>query len=181
MIVSKGSQVGVKIWLKWTKYSDQTNFEPKVLYERNQGLWNILGPGSVDPNIWVLLPFLDPNIRTLLWWKYIKDIMWLAWQTWMTQPGKFNLQLQSPPWNFNPNIRIGLDPKKMVQYNVYTPKCGVTYQGQKVVQVDPHFGVQWLIQYLWCHFQVQTKIFGSNMNLNPLIQLGLGVFLRKPN
>ncbi len=53
-----------------------------------------LGSGSFDPNIWVLLPFLDPNIGTLLQWKYIKDmvIMWLSWQTWLTQPGKFNLQ-----------------------------------------------------------------------------------------
>ncbi len=62
-----------------------------------------LGSGSLDPNIWVLLPFLDPNIRTLLWCKYIKDvvIMWLAWQTWLTQPGKFNLQLQSPSWKYD--------------------------------------------------------------------------------
>ncbi len=25
----------------WTKYSDQTNFEPKVLYERNHDHWNV--------------------------------------------------------------------------------------------------------------------------------------------
>ncbi len=67
-----------------------------------------------------------------------------------------------------------LDPKKMAQHQVYTPNFGVTYQGQEVVQLDPHFGVQWLIQYFWCHFQVQTQIFGSNMNLNPLIQSGPG-------
>ncbi len=110
---------------------------------------SFLGSGSSDPNIWVLLPFLDPNIGTLLWWKYIKDviIMWLAWQTWLTQPGKFNLQLQSPSWNYDPNIRMRLDPKEMVQHQVYTPNFDVTYQGQKV---DPHFGVQWLIQYFWC-------------------------------
>ncbi len=131
-----------------------------------------LGSDSLDPNIW--LPFLDPNIRTLLWWKYIKEvvIMWLAWQTWLTQPGKFNLQLQSPSWNYDPNIRMRLDPKKMVQHKVYTPNFGVTCQGQKVFHVDPHFGVQWLIQYFWCHFQVQTQIFGWNLNLNPLIQSG---------
>ncbi len=134
------------------------------------------GLSSLDPNIWVLLSFKDPNIGTLLWWKYIKDIViiWLAWQKWLTQPGKFNLQLQSPSWNYDPNIRMRLYPKKMVQHQVYTPNSGVTYQGQKVIQVDPHFGVQWLIQYFWCHFQVQTLIFGSNMNLNPLIQSGPG-------
>ncbi len=106
-----------------------------------------LGPGSLDPNIWVLLPFLDPNIRTLLWWKYIKGvvIMWLAWQTWLIQPGKFSLQLQSPYWNYDPNIRMRLDLQKMVQHQVYTPHFGVTYHGQKVIQVDPHFGVKWLI------------------------------------
>ncbi len=106
------------------------------------------GSGSLDPNIWALLPFLDPNIGTLLWWKYIKDlvIIWLAGQTWLTQPGKFNLQLQSPSWNYDPNIRMRLDLKKMVRHKVYTPNVGVTYQGQKVVQVDPHFAVQWLIQ-----------------------------------
>ncbi len=133
-----------------------------------------LGSGSLDPNIWVLLPFLDPNIRTLLWWKYIKDvvIMWLAWQTWLTQPSKFNLQLQSPSLIYDPNIWMRLDPKKMVQHQIYTPNVGVTYQGQKV---DPHCGVHWLIQYFWCHFQVQTQIFGSKMNLNPLIQSGPGV------
>ncbi len=80
------------------------------------------------------------------------------------------LLLQSPSWNYDPNIRMRLDPKNMVQHQVYTPNCGVIYQGQKVVQVNPHFGVQWLIQYFWCHFQVQTQIFGSNMNLNHLIQ-----------
>ncbi len=68
-----------------------------------------------------------------------------------------------------------LDTIKMVQHHVYTPHFGVTYQGQKVVQVDPHFGVKWLIQYFWCHLQVQTQIFGSNMNLNPLIQSGPGL------
>ncbi len=116
-----------------------------------------LGSCSLDPNIWVLLPFLDPSIRTIFWLKYMKDvvIMWLAWQTWLTQPGKFNLQLQSPSWNYYPNF-------------------GVTYQGQTAVQVDPHFGVKWMIQYFWCHFQVQPQIFGSNMNLNPLIQSDLG-------
>ncbi len=41
LIVSKCSKVGIKIWFKWTKYSDQTNFEPKVLYEWNQGNWNV--------------------------------------------------------------------------------------------------------------------------------------------
>ncbi len=30
----------------------------------------------------------------------------------------------------------------MVQRQVYMPNVGVTYQGQKVVQVDPHFGVK---------------------------------------
>ncbi len=130
-----------------------------------------LGSGSLDPNIWVLLPFLDPNIGTLLWWKYIREIviMWLALQTWLTQPGKYNIQLQSPSWNYDP---MRLDPKKMVQHQVYTPNIDVTYQGQRVVQVDLHFGVQWLIQYFWCHFQIQPQIFGSNMNLNPLIQSG---------
>ncbi len=125
------------------------------------------GSGSLDPNIWVLLPFLYTNIGTLLWWKYIKDevIMWLAWQTWLTQPGQFNLQLQSPSWNYDPNITMRLDPKKKVQHQVYTPDFGVTYQGQKVVQVDPHFWVQWLIPYFWCHFQVQTQIFGSTWTL----------------
>ncbi len=58
------------------------------------------------------------------------------------QPGKFNVQLQSPSWNYDPNIRIRLDLKKMVQHPVYTLNCGVTYQGQNVVQVDPPFGVQ---------------------------------------
>ncbi len=126
-----------------------------------------LGSGSLDPNIWVLLPLLDPNIGTLLWWKYIKDIviMWLAWQKCLTQPGKFNLHLQSPSWNYDTHIWMRLDLKKMIQHQVYTPNVGVTYQDQKVVQMGPHSGVQWLIQYFWCHFQVQTQIFGSNMNL----------------
>ncbi len=29
----------------------------------------------------------------------------------------------------------------MVQHQVYTPNFGVIYQGQQVIQVDPHFGV----------------------------------------
>ncbi len=130
--------------------------EPNVLSERNQGHWDVLGSGSLDPNIWVLLSFLDWHIGTLLWWKYIKDIviMWLPWQTSLTQSDKFNLQLQSPCWNYDSNIRKRLDPKEMVQHHVDTPYFDVTYQGQKVDQVDPHFGVQWLIQYFWCHCQV---------------------------
>ncbi len=68
--------------------------------------------------------------------------MWLASQTWMTQPFKFNLQLQSSSWNYDPNMRMRQDLKMMVQHQVYTPYFGVTYQGQKVVQMDPHFGVQ---------------------------------------
>ncbi len=160
LIVSKCSKVGVRMWFKWTKYSDQTNFEPKVLYEWNQGHWNVLGSSSLDPNIWVLLPFLDPNIGTLLWWKYIKDvvIMWLAWQTWLIQPGKFKLTAA---------IYI------LELWSKYQ-NCGITYQGQKVAQVDPHFGVHCLIQYFWCHFKVQTQIFSSSLNLNPLIQSGPG-------
>ncbi len=73
-------------------------------------------------------------------------------------------------------IRMRLDLKKLVQHQVYTPNVGVTYQGQKVVEVDPHFGVKRLIQYFWCHFQVQTQIFGSNVDLNSLIQSGPGVY-----
>ncbi len=150
--------------------SNEPNIQIKLILSQKYCMNEIrvivtfLGSGSLDPNIWVLLPFLDPNIRTLLWCKYIKDvvIMWLAWQTWLIQPSKFTLQLQSPSWNY-------------VQHQVYTPNLGVTYQGQKVVQVDSHFGVKWLIKYFWCHFQVQTQIFGSNMNLNPLIQSGPGV------
>ncbi len=82
------------MWFKWTKYSDQTNFEPKVCMKEIRVIVTFLGSDSLDPNICVLLPFLEPNIETLLQWKYIKDMvtMWLAWQTWLTQPGKFNLQ-----------------------------------------------------------------------------------------
>ncbi len=151
-------------------YSNEPNIQIKLILSQKYCMNEIrvigtfLGLGSLDPNICVLLSFLDPHIRTLLWWKYIKDvvIMWLACQTWLTQLGKFNLQLQSSSWNYDPNIRMRLDPQKMVQHQVYTPNICVTYQGQKVVQVDPHFGVKWLIQYVWCHFQVQTQIFGSN-------------------
>ncbi len=64
--------------------------------------------------------------------------MSLAWQTRLTKPGKFNLQLQSISWNYDPNIRMRLDPKKIVQQQVYTPNVGVTYHGQKVVQVWTH-------------------------------------------
>ncbi len=136
------------------------------MYCMNEIRETFLGSGSLDPNTWVLLSFLDPNIETLLWWKYIKDkvIMCLAWQTWLTKPGTFNLQLQSPSWNYDLNIRMRLDPQKDGSTPSLHPKCWCYISGQKVVQVDPHFGVQWLIQYLWCHFQVRTQIFGSNMN-----------------
>ncbi len=161
LVLKCGSNIQIKVILS-----------QKYCMNEIRVIGTFLESGSLDPNIWVLLPFLDPNIRTLLWWKYIKDvvIMWLVWQTWLTQPGKFNLQLQSPSWNYDPNIRMRMDPKKMVQHQVYTSHFDVTYQGQKVVQVDLHFGVQRLIQYFWIHYQVQTQIFGSNMNLNPLIQ-----------
>ncbi len=125
--------------------SNEPNIQIKLMLSQNYCMNGIrvietfLGSGSLDPNIWVLLPFLDSNIWTLLWWKYIKDkiIMWLAWQIWLTKPGKFNLQLQSPSWNYDLNIRMRLDPQKMVQHQVYTPNVGVTYQGQKDVQMDP--------------------------------------------
>ncbi len=163
--------------------SNEANIQIKLIVSHKycmnkiRGIGTFLGSGSLDPNIWVLLPFLDPNIGTLLWWKYIKDVVitWLAWQTWLTLLGKFNLQLQSPSWNYDPNIRMRLDLKKMVQHQVYTPYFVVTYQCQKVVQVEPHFAFQWAVQYFWCYFQVQTQIFRSNMNLNPVIQSGPGV------
>ncbi len=137
-----------------------------------------LRPGSFDKNIWVLLPFLDPNIRTLLWWKYIKGvvIMWLAWQTWLTQAGKFNLQLQILSWNYDPNIRMRLDLRKMVQHQVYTPNFGVTYQGEHVVQVDPHFRVKLLIQYFWCRFQVQHQTWTWTLRYNPAQDLHISMY-----
>ncbi len=100
--------------------SNEPNIQIKLILNQKYCMNEIrvigtfLGSGSLDPNIWVLMPFLDPNIWTLLWRKYIKYvvIMWLAWQTWLTQPGKINLQLQSPSWNYDPNIRMRLDPKK---------------------------------------------------------------------
>ncbi len=84
-----------------------------------------LGSGSLDPNIWVLLPFLHPNIGTLLWWKYIKDIVIMR-LAWLTQPGKFNLQLQSPSWNYEPNIRMRLDPKRWFNTK-FTPQVLVLH------------------------------------------------------
>ncbi len=94
--------------------SNEANIQIKLIVSQKYCMNEIrvigtfLGSGSLDPNMWVLLPYLDPNIKTLLWWIYIRDvvIMWLAWQTWLTQPGKFNLQLQSPSWNYDRNIRI---------------------------------------------------------------------------
>ncbi len=64
--------------------------------------------------------------------------MWIAWQTWLTQPDKFNLQATISILELWSNIKLRLDPKQMVQHQVYTSTFGVTYQGQKMVQVDPH-------------------------------------------
>ncbi len=62
LIVSKCSKVGVRMWFKSTKHSDQTNFEPKVLYEWNQGHWNVLGVAA----------FLRPKYRNSLVMKIYK-------------------------------------------------------------------------------------------------------------
>ncbi len=77
--------------------------------------------------------FLRPKYRNSLVMKIYKDIvtMWLPWKTWLTQPDRFNLQLQSPSWNYDPNIRMCMDPKKMVQHQVYTRNIGVTHQGKR--------------------------------------------------
>ncbi len=66
LIVSKCSKVGVKMWFKWTKYSDQTNFEPKVLYERNQGHWNIFTIRFTWSKYLGVAAFLRPKYRNSL-------------------------------------------------------------------------------------------------------------------
>ncbi len=60
-----------------------------------------------------------------------------------------------------------LDPKKMVQHQVYIQNFGVTYQGQKVVQVVPHFGVQSLIQYFWVSFSASNPDIWFNHEPEP--------------
>ncbi len=50
--------------------SNEPNIQIKLmLYCMNEirVIGTCLGSGSLDPNIWVLLPFLDINIGTLLW------------------------------------------------------------------------------------------------------------------
>ncbi len=132
MVLGMPTMWGTKVWLYQSIQklvlkcgSNEPNIQIKLIWSHSCCMEDIsvigtfLGSGSLVPNVWVLLPFLDPNIETLLWWKYIKDvvIMWLAWQTWLTQPGKFKLQLKSPSLNYDPNIRMRLDPKKMVKIN----------------------------------------------------------------
>ncbi len=171
LIVSKCSKVGAKMWFKWTKYSDQTNFELEVLYEWNQGHWNVFRVRCTWSKYVTGATFLRPKYRNSLVMKISCDLLGKhGWHSQVNLTYSYNrhlgIMIQISEWGW---IR-----KKMVQHQVYISNFGVTYQGQKVVQMDSHFGVQWLIQYFWCHFRVQIQIFGSNMNLNPLIQSGPG-------
>ncbi len=61
--------------------SNEPNIQIKLIFSqtycRNEirVIETFLWSGLLDPNIWVLVPFLDSNIGTLLWWKYIKDVV----------------------------------------------------------------------------------------------------------
>ncbi len=123
LIGSKGSKVGVKMWFKWTKYSDQTNFESKVLYERNKGHWSVFRIRFTWSKYLGVAVFLRPKYWNSLVMKmykrrshYVNCLANMA----DTARGKFNLQLQSPSWNYDPNFRMRLDLKKMVQHQDYT-------------------------------------------------------------
>ncbi len=72
LIVSKCSKVGVKMWFKWTKYSDQTNFEPKVLYEGNQGHWNVFRIMFTWSKYLSVAAFFRPKYRNSLAMKIYK-------------------------------------------------------------------------------------------------------------
>ncbi len=102
------------MWFKWTKYSDQTNFEAKYCMNKIRIHWKVLRVRFTWSKYMGVAAFLWPKYQNSIVMKIDKDvvIMWLAWQTWLTQPGKFNLQLLSPSWNYDPNIRMRLDPKK---------------------------------------------------------------------
>ncbi len=156
--------------------SNEPNIQIKLILSQKYCMKEIrvigtfLGSGSLDPNIWVLLPFLDTNIGILLQWKYIKDvvIIWLAWQTWLTQLGKFNFQFTISILELLSKYQNKAGSEKRWFNTKFAHQILVLHIRVK------RFEVQWLIQYFWCHFQVQTQIFGSNMILNPLIQLGPG-------
>ncbi len=72
LIVSKCWKVGVKMWFKWTKYSDKTNCEPKVLYERNQRHWNVFRVRFTWSKYLCVAAFLRPKYQNSLVMKIYK-------------------------------------------------------------------------------------------------------------
>ncbi len=67
--------------------SDEPNIQIKLILNQKYCMNEIrvnrtfLGSGSFEPNIWVLLPFLDPNIGTwvgLGWVKTVPDPSWVG-------------------------------------------------------------------------------------------------------
>ncbi len=64
----------MKVFKSWLLKcgSNEPNIHIKLIFSQRYCMNEIsvigtfLGSGSFDPNIWVLLPFLDPNIGTLL-------------------------------------------------------------------------------------------------------------------
>ncbi len=62
----------VKMWFKWTKYSDQTNFEPKVFHEANQRHWNVFRIRFTWSKYLYVAAFLRPNYWNSLAMKIYK-------------------------------------------------------------------------------------------------------------
>ncbi len=60
------------MWFKWTKYSNQTNVEPKVLYEQNQGHWNVFRIKFTWSKYLGVAVFFRPKYRNSLVMKIYK-------------------------------------------------------------------------------------------------------------
>ncbi len=92
-----GSKSDVKMWFKWTKYSDQTNFESSIVWTKSGSL-NVFRIRFTSSKYLGLVAFLWPKYRNSLVMKIYKrhsHHLTVAWQTWLTQPGKFNLLTSS--------------------------------------------------------------------------------------
>ncbi len=103
-----------------------------------------LGSDSFDPNIWVLLPFLDLNIRTEIYKRRSHHVTCFGKHGWHSQVSltySYNLHLgimiQISEW--------GWIPKRWFNTRFTSQILVLHIRVKMCFQVDPHFGVQWLI------------------------------------
>ncbi len=159
------------MWFKWTKYSDQTNFETKVLYERNQGHWLVFRIRLTWTKYLGVAAFLRPKYQNSL----VIKLYFLPFSPWSSSilipfsPWSSPILIPFSPWSCYILIYFPWSSCIVVPYFSYFSLLiqnihWFCYANQRS---EPLYSVTWKITSgchapLWCHnavFHVTTLIY----------------------